>query len=90
MKTYRKILFGVLTFILVFSLGACKSAQKRNTNVPLGNLNTSSVIARSNDASLSLGDYYDTLRANSYDSFIDELEKVLFEEDYREVAAEIN
>lgn len=90
MKTYRKILFGVLTFILVFSLGACKSAQKRNTNVPLGNLNTSSVIARSNDASLSLGDYYDTLRANSYDSFIAELEKVLFDEDYREVAAEIN
>ena len=65
MKTYRKILFGVLTFILVFSLGACKSAQKRNTNVPLGNLNTSSVIARSNDASLSLGDYYDTLRLST-------------------------
>lgn len=49
MKKLNKVLFFCSAGLLALSITSCKSKDIRNTSVPMGNLNTSLVLASSKD-----------------------------------------
>lgn len=89
MKRIKMIFLTVLVLMLTLTLASCKQKTERNTVVPYGDLNLSSVIAQSTDKNidLTLETYYSRLRAKGYDLAIEKIKTVLYQ---NEIAAITN
>ena len=84
MKLIKRLGLAITTLALTVSLAACTEDSERNTVVPYGDLVLSDVVASSKDDSIKLTveNYYNRLRAKSYDIFTEELKKVLYKTEF--------
>ncbi len=93
MKRFKKLFLLVIAAIFILSLASCKNKEVRNTSVPLGELAStqSQVIATaSHDTSITQEKYYTRLRANGYNTFLDNVKKALFKAELDEVKSQID
>lgn len=86
----KKLFLLIASLLFLISLSSCGGKSLRNTTVPMGSINTSSIVASSHEFELTNGDYYSLLRSKGYDSFFAELQKALFWEEYQTVKSEVN
>lgn len=90
MKNIKKLLLVITTITLIITLSSCAS-NNRNTSVPMGSIDTSSIVASTGEHQLTNGEYYSRLRANGgYDTFLAQLQKTLFADEYATILTEIN
>ena len=81
MKLLKKLFLAIVTLTLAFTLAACKDDEEpvvRNQQVPYAQLALDSVVAQSGNIKLTTKDYYNRLRAKSYDTFIKVLKDQLY------------
>ncbi len=93
MKRFKKLFLLVIAAIFILSLASCKNKEVRNTSVPLGELAStqSQVIATAkHDVSITQEKYYTRLRANGYNTFLNNVKKALFNKELDEVKNQID
>lgn len=87
MKAIKKLSMALLAAASVFTVASC-SSDKRNTTVPMANLNTSDVIASIEGADMTVGEYYSRLRTAGYTTFYNEVKKALFKTEFDKAQSE--
>ncbi|MDE7263321.1 MAG: hypothetical protein K2N64_01490 [Anaeroplasmataceae bacterium] len=90
MRNYKKFFLLCSVGLLALSVASCDKKEKRNTSVPLSDLDTSTVIASSKDHEVNNGLFYTRLRTKGYNTVLNEIRKSLFEEEYAFVTSQIN
>lgn len=86
MSTLKRALALGLTGVLAVSLTACKNDDKRNQNIPYGNVSTNAV-ATIGDYSISNRELYNRLKySNGYNHFISKLESVIYADELTDIA----
>lgn len=89
MRTSKKLLIALLAASSVATLASC-TENERNTTTPMGNLDTTSVIASIEGSELTNGKYYTRLRATGYDTVHNQIKKAVFSSEYANVKGQIN
>ncbi len=90
MKKLNKVLFLCSAGLLALSVTSCKNKVVRNTAVPMGDINTSLVLASSKDHKVQNDVFYSRLRYKGYNTVLNQLKKGLFSEEYTFVKSQIN
>lgn len=90
MKKCNKLLFLCSAGLLALSVASCTKTVARNTSVPLSNLDTSAIIAKSGDFSITNDFYYTRLRYKGYSTVLNEIKKDLYTEEYAFVKSQID
>ena len=90
MKKLNKVLFFCSAGLLALSITSCKSKDIRNTSVPMGNLNTSLVLASSKDNKVQNDVFYSRLRYKGYNTVLNQIKIGLYQEEYEFVKSQIN
>nr|MDE5546144.1 hypothetical protein [Anaeroplasmataceae bacterium] len=90
MRKHNKLFLLCSAGLLALSVASCGGKEVRNTSVPLGNLNTSSVIASNGDVVLKNDLFYSRLRSKGYNTVVNQIKKSLFAEEYDFVKSQIN
>ncbi|MDE5856492.1 MAG: hypothetical protein K2H06_05550, partial [Anaeroplasmataceae bacterium] len=90
MRKPNKLFLLCSAGLLALSVASCGKKEVRNTSIPLGNINTSSVIATNGDYVLKNDLFYTRLRAKGYNTVFNKIKKSLFAEEYDFVKSQIN
>lgn len=90
MRKPNKLLLLCSAGLLALSVASCTKKETRNTSVPLGNLDTSSVIASNGDYVLKNDLFYTRLRSKGYNTVLNQIKKSLFASEYEFVQSQIN
>lgn len=90
MKKLNKVLFFCSAGLLALSVTSCKPKDVRNTSVPMGNLDTSLILASSQDMKVQNDVFYSRLRYKGYNTVLNQIKKGLFAEEYEFVKSQIN
>ncbi len=90
MKKINKLLFLSSAGLLALSVASCSKKETRNIEVPMGNLDTSLIIAQNEDYQLKNDLFYTRLRYKGYNTVLNEIKKALYAEEYSFVKSEIN
>ncbi len=81
MKKFKRLFTFLVLVILLLTIASCGGKKStRNTTVPYGEMDLSTIVAKSNDKNIELtqGTFYSRLRAKGYDIFFEELKKVVY------------
>ena len=89
MKASKKLFIALLAASSIATLASCTS-NDRNTTVPMGTLDTTSVVASIENAELTNGKYYTRLRATGYDTVHTQIKKALFNAEYNTAKNNVN
>ena len=90
MKKIKRLFLMTIALVFALTLSACKSTEKRNTLVPMGNINTSAVVAKNGNYEINGGLFYNALRADGYNTFFNNVKEDLFSKEIADVKKEIN
>lgn len=90
MKKLNKLLFLSSAGLLALSVASCSKKENRNLEIPMGNLDTSAIIAKNDDYQLKNDLFYTRLRYKGYNTVLNEIKKSLFNEEYTFVKSQIN
>lgn len=90
MRKTKKLFLLCSAGLLALSVASCTKKEVRNTSVPLGNLDTSSVVASNGDYVLKNDLFYSRLRSKGYNTVLNQIKKSLFAAEYDFVKSQIN
>ncbi|MDE7212984.1 MAG: hypothetical protein K2N42_00215 [Anaeroplasmataceae bacterium] len=90
MRKHNKLFLLCSAGLLALSVASCDKREVRNTSVPLGNLDTSAVVASNGDVELKNDLYYSRLRSKGYSTVLNQIKKSLFAGEVEYVKSQIN
>ncbi|MDE7094959.1 MAG: hypothetical protein K2O23_00570, partial [Anaeroplasmataceae bacterium] len=90
MRKHNKLFLLCSAGLLALSVASCKPKEVRNTSIPLGNLDTSAVVASNGEFELKNDLFYSRLRSKGYNTVLNQIKKSLFAEEVEYVKSQIN
>lgn len=88
MRKIKRLFIIVSTFLFAVSLASCDNT-KRNTVTPMGDINSSTIIAKSGENTLTADVFYSQLRNQGFNTVLNSIKSNLFASEIVEVKAEI-
>ncbi|MDE6661444.1 MAG: hypothetical protein K2J93_06450, partial [Anaeroplasmataceae bacterium] len=90
MRKHNKLFLLCSAGLLALSVASCRKNDVRNTSIPLGNLDTSAVVASNGDFELKNDLFYSRLRYKGYNTVLNQIKKSLFAKEYDYVKSQID
>ena len=89
MRNIKRLFLIVSTFLFAISLASCDNT-KRNQKTPYGDINTSAIIAKAGENTLTADVFYSQLRNQGYNTVLNNIKSNLFAKEISEVKASFN